>query len=542
MRALIGLCFVTLLGLCCSGSVWAVSCPVAAPHAPSEAAQAYLRAEYDRASTLYLQALQANPYDPQLTAGLVDVFLKQQRVEEAANVLQKAIAVHPRSVVLQTSLGLTQYREGEPQLAASTAVVAMGIDPCYPRLRLLEVLILRLNSMFKSAADRLRIAHLLDPYDPEIRRRWISTLPLQQRISEEEAYLASANGNDPDDLRRMHLYLEALKKYAAEPHKSCQLVSSSVSTEIPFARIMRDATHIQAFGLDVKLNGHNARLEIDTGASGLVLGRSIAKKAGLEAFAQTEFGGVGSGPERSGYTAYVDAIKIGTLEFRDCEVEVLDTNNVVGIDGLVGMDVFSKLLVTLDYPMRKLDLGPLPQRPQETSPAKPSLDTDDAQDADIKASTDAKAAATSRQDRYIAPEMRDWTKVYRIGHQLIIPAALNQSKPKLFILDTGAFTTSISPEAAREVTKVHSDNSLTVRGLSGKVEKVYEADDVTFTFANVRQPGRGVVAFDMSNISKHNGLNISGFIGFATLGQMTVKIDYRDALVKFDYHPGRGYH
>ncbi len=490
---------------------------------------------------LYSQALQGNPNDPQLTAGLVEVLLKQQRVEEAEDIVQKAIAVHAGSVILQTSLGLVQYRKGEPQLASRTAAAAMNIDPCYPRLRLLELLILRLNSMFRSAAEQLRIAHLLDPYDPEIRARWISTLPLQQRISEEEAYLASANGNDSEQLRRMRLNLDALKKHAAQPHKPCQLVSTDVSTEIPFARILRDSLHIQAFGLDVKLNGHNVRMEIDTGASGLVIGRSIAKRIGLEPFAQGEVGGVGSGPERSSYSAYVDAIKIGTLEFHDCEVEVLDTNNVVGLDGLVGMDVFSRLLVTLDYPMRKLDLEPLPPRPQETSVAKPSLETDDAQDADTKTVADAKASR-GPWDRYVAPEMKDWTKVFRVGHQLIIPAALNQSKPKLFILDTGAFTTSISPEAAREVTKVHSDDHLTVRGISGKVEKVYEADDVTFTFANVRQPGRGVVAFDTSNISKHNGINISGFIGFTTLGQMTVKIDYRDALVKFDYNPHRGYH
>jgi predicted aspartyl protease len=366
-------------------------------------------------------------------------------------------------------------------------------------------------------------------------------LPLQQRISEEEAYLASANGNDPDDLRRMRLYLEELKKLAAEPHKSCQSVSTNVATQIPFAYILRDATHIRAFGLDVKLNNQSTRLEIDTGASGLVIGRSVAKRLGLEPFAQTEYGGIGSGPERSGYVAYVDTIKIGALEFHDCEVEVLDTKDVVGVDGLVGMDVFSKLLVTLDYPMRKLDLEPLPPRPQETSPAKPSLDTDEAQNTDVKTGG-ALATGVGPQDRYIAPEMKNWTRVYRVGHQLIIPAMLNQSTSKLFILDTGAFSTSISPEAAREITKVHSDDHLVIRGLSGKVEKVYEADNVTFTFANVRQPGRGVVAFDTSNISKHNGINISGFIGITTLGQMTVKIDYRDALVKFDYNPNRGYH
>jgi hypothetical protein len=120
---------------------------------------------------------------------------------------------------------------------------------------------------------------------------------------------------------------------------------------------------------------------------------------------------------------------------------------------------------------------------------------------------------------------------------------LNQSTnpPKLFILDTGSFSTTISPEAARGVTKLRTDQWTTVRGISGKVEKVYSADNVTFIFANLSQPGRDVVSFDISNISKDTGLEVSGFIGATTLGQLTMHIDYRDGLVKFDYDPKRPY-
>jgi predicted aspartyl protease len=137
--------------------------------------------------------------------------------------------------------------------------------------------------------------------------------------------------------------------------------------------------------------------------------------------------------------------------------------------------------------------------------------------------------------------MSDWTKVYRSGHNLLLPAMLNESAVRLFILDTGAFTTTISPEAAREVTKVHSDHDLIVRGISGKVEKVYSADNITFRFAHLQQRGEGVVAFDTSNLSKSAGLEVSGLIGFSTLSHLTVKIDYRDALVKFEYDPKRGF-
>jgi hypothetical protein len=36
-------------------------------------------------------------------------------------------------------------------------------------------------------------------------------------------------------------------------------------------------------------------------------------------------------------------------------------------------------------------------------------------------------------------------------------------------------------------------------------------------------------------------MEISGFLGANTLDQLTIHIDYRDGLVKFDYDPNRGY-
>jgi hypothetical protein len=36
-------------------------------------------------------------------------------------------------------------------------------------------------------------------------------------------------------------------------------------------------------------------------------------------------------------------------------------------------------------------------------------------------------------------------------------------------------------------------------------------------------------------------MEISGFIGYTALGQLTISIDYRDGLVKFTYDSKRGY-
>ena len=212
------------------------------------------------------------------------------------------------------------------------------------------------------------------------------------------------------------------------------------------------------------------------------------------------------------------------------------------------MDVFSRFLITLDYPMRKLLLAPLPPRPNDVTPQKPTLQTTSSRDDDDPPVNATEAPATAPKptprgprDRYIAPEMKGWTPIYRIGHNLLIPASLNNTEMKMFILDTGAFATTISPEAAREVTKVHSDDRIKVRGISGNVDNVFTADDITFRFANISQKVQDVVAFTTSSLSKNLNMEVSGLIGFSALGQMTIGIDYRDGLMKFTYDPNRGY-
>jgi predicted aspartyl protease len=524
-----------------------VSCQIAAPRIPSPAQTAFLHGDYDGAVRLYNEALTHAPLDPNLTAGLADVLLHQQKFGEANDLVVKALSAHPQSAVLETALGFVQFRAGTPWLTAQTAAQATKLDPCYARSRLLNVEIFRLNSLFKAAAAELKTAHLLDPYDPDIRFAWLRTRPLAVRIKALEEYLNSPTGADPDDQRQLRFYLDGLKKLAAQPRKPCLLTSNSNRTELPFVRIMQGANSVRAYGLDVKLNEHTVRLAVDTGAGGLFINRSIARQAGLQEFSATEVAGVGDGGRKVGYTAYVDSIRIGSLEFHDCAVTVMDSRKVADVDGLIGTNVFSKLLVTLDYPMRKILLGPLPSRPQDTAASQPSLATDaEENSATEHAGRDDKREASPSanqgpQDRYIAPEMADWTKVYRMDDKLLIPAALNQTIQRLFVLDTGAFSTVISPDAARAVTKVREDYQTGVHGVSGKVKQVYATGAVMVDFANLRQPADGVVAFDMSDLSKHMGLEISGFLGITTLGQLQVKIDYRDALVKFEYDPKRGY-
>ncbi|MFZ1085294.1 MAG: aspartyl protease family protein [Terracidiphilus sp.] len=540
----------------------ATTCSVARHELISEADKALRTADYAKAAKLYQSDLASHQENTDLTIGLVHALLHQQKVQEAEDAVKAALIKAPNSAALITLRGEVEYRQGTPWAAGDSAFVSLKLDPCNPRTHLLLADLDRLSSLYASSRAHLEDAHRLDPVDPEIRLEWIETLSPKERIAELEAYLSSPMGDDEDDVRHLRQYLERLKKMAAEPHKACHLVSQVTATEIPFDRIMVDATRASGFGLDVKLNGHNSLLEVDTGAGGLLISRSLAKHAGIKSFSATEMSGVGDEGYKPGYSAYADSIRIGNLEFQDCMVEVMDSRSALSDeDGLIGMDVFSRFLVTLNYPKHKLILGPLPPRPGESVAALTlktgEMESDDSNDAEepsttekqdnsatnsSAASTAAKNAAPINKphgpyDRYIAPEMKDYTKVYRVGHLLILPAGLNYEKIRLFVLDTGAFATTISPQAAREVTKVYSNYNLRVQGISGDVKDVFTANEITFRFAQLSQKVNGVVSIDTSKSSKDIGIELSGFLGASTLNHLTIHIDYRDGLVKFDYDP-----
>jgi hypothetical protein len=426
-------------------------------------------------------------------------------------------------------LGEVKFRQGEPLDVEPAVIQSYKLDPCNPRTRLLFARFSEINSRFATARQQIGLAHQFDPEDPEIRAAWIQTLPMAQRIPEMEAYLAAPNANAPETIHRMQGDLAEWKKQAGQPARACRLVSTAAPADIPFIRLgvwggdLLDQQHNRAFGLTVQLNSASARMQLGAGDGGLAVYRPIADRAGLKRLTESQPGGPDGKPV---YLAYADSIKIGNLEFKDCTVKVIDSGSRFDdTDGLIGLDVFSDYLVTVDYPMHKVQLGPLPARPAEGTAPAPSLRTTSPDDAGLP--------QANVYDRFAAPEMKDYTQIFRVGDNLILPAVINASKLKLFILDLGASESNISPGLAMDVTKVHEK--------PGPGPKVFEADAITYNFARMSQKVTNVLTADTSPISRSLGMDISGQIGANTFQLLIMHIDYRDGLVKFEYIPNRGY-
>jgi hypothetical protein len=225
-------------------------------------------------------------------------------------------------------------------------------------------------------------------------------------------------------------------------------------------------------------------------------------------------------------------VKIGGIEFTNCAVEILEKWSVLDSDGLIGGDVFDASQLTLDFPKHELRIAPLPERPGEKK----------ADPAQADAAGDDEEAEP--HDRYVAPEMAKWDLIYRIGHELLMPTGIVETKrvkdmdawkDKLFVMDTGSDSMVISPPAAREVTKVSRDDSVSFGGIQGEVDKVYEAGKFTLAFAGLRMDAPSTVSVDLTKFSHDDGVEISGFIGAPALFQVVMHIDYRDNLVWCEY-------
>jgi predicted aspartyl protease/Tfp pilus assembly protein PilF len=506
------------------------------------------------AIVMYRDALKTDPKLVPAQAGLVSAYVRNDEVDAASELAKTSLAAQPNSALLLSAMGTVQYRRGEVPEAEASFLSAKKIDPnlVQPYLGLARVY--RTALFYRRAYDQIKRAHEIAPQDPEVQRAWLNMLPRRERLKALEAYLATAHPDTVEETASLRSWLDYLKATADQPVHACKLVNNVENTQTQMQIFLRDTKHVAGYGLIVKLNDRNQRLLLDTGASGILINRNAAEKAGLKRVSAMQFSGIGEKGRRDAYFAIADEVRIGDLEFKDCIVTVSEKSMGLDEDGLIGGDVFSSYVVDIDIPGDMLRLSPLPKRPDDTN-VKASLasESDSDVESEPESAKDAKPeekpaadkavaalpAPRFPKDRYIAPEMAQWARIYRIGHSLVIPTHVNDSKTMLFILDTGAFSNLMSTRAARTVTRVSSDETIKIKGLSGEVNKTYTADKATLQFANIRQPNQDMVAIDFSKICKDLGIEISGFLGFSTFRQLEMKIDYRDGLVDFIYDPSK---
>lgn len=435
---------------------------------------------------------------PDLFALLAQSFLKLDDVKAAEETSRKALETFPQSALAHAARGDVLFRRGLIPEAESEYKSALKMDETCARAWLGQGKVDAVLARRNRAKEAVSRAHELDPGDGDALYEWAIRQPYPENVVALEKHLSEFRSG-PESEGHERDYLELNKALAGRP---VWILNPDVSrSELKLeSMIAGPALGIRGYALRVRFNDRaEATLLVDTGASGVTITRKFAEKIGARKLSDAALEGVGKGGAARGYRAWVDKIAVGALEFHDCFVHV-SPGSVAELDGVIGTDVFEKFLVTLDFPTRKLRLDPLP-------------------------------APSSGDDP--PAEGGDFSQVFTFGHFLLLRTRAGDKVAGLFVIDSGSNLSSISPEPARQLGKMRPLNT-TVMGMSGGANSAFVADGVTLEFGKARRQDQRIITVDLHSVSKDLGTEISGQIGFNTLKNMRVMIDYRDGLVGFE--------
>jgi tetratricopeptide (TPR) repeat protein len=492
----------------------------------SHALHLYRTGKFDEAATAYNAIISAGGPDLVLAyTGLARVYLRQEKVSDAVAAANSAVALTPGKTPAITALGEVYFRQGKLKQAEDAFLNPLRACDVDARSYLGLTRLYRATSNYERAKKSIDQAYKLDPDDPDIQRSYMYSLSRFEVVAFLRAYLSRESDDDAEHRRGLQRQLELLED-ESQQKAPCRITSKVTATQTSMETLLEGPNRLRGYGLKVKVNNASAKLMLDTGASGITIDKKIAEKAGVKKIAESYLRGIGDKPVTGGYTALADTIEIGDLQFENCYVEVVNRNSVLEDDGLIGADVFASYLVDIDFPNSKFKLSQLPPYP-DASPKEA------AQQATLESQP---SHDVQRHDRYIAPNMKEYTPIFHFGHMLLIPTQVNNSAPMLFAMDTGSWDNTITPDAAQQVTKIVRDTDARVRGLSGDVKNVYVADKADLKFAHFKQDRQDLITFSLDGISNSLGTEVSGLLGFRMLYMLDIKIDYRDGLVDFTYN------
>ncbi len=442
-----------------------------------------------------MQALAQQPHDAAVASRLVETLLVEDKLAQAAEQMSAALAANPKSAPVLTAEAEVQIRRGQPWLAMQSLEEAAAADPCYARVHLVRSRIFRIDSMYASERSELQKAYDIDVTDPDILMSWSRIMPAAHEIEGTAQALGSMKDLDAQTRTKAETTIRSMIPLLHEDSQTCKMAPAASATSIPLLPSKDDGKHIDGFRIEVKFPKSTAKLQLDSAASGIYISKALADQNGFE-----------RAPDAPVGTVQADTVQIGSLEFHDCMVGVSDIPFPGKADGFIGTDTLASYLITIDSRNQKLKLDPLPPQP------------------DILPSDRAKSG-----------ELAGFEPVYHRRHYLLVPVSIDNKTRKLFALDTGMRMSAMNSETAHSVSdiKVNFTNPLPTK--SGPPAQVYR-DNFDFQFAGMStsRQGGSILAFEPTVIDHNTGFDVAGMLGFDILGQLTIQLDYRDGLVKFE--------
>ncbi len=526
------LCFALPSALTAQTQPGQIHCTILVAAPLTDADRAFIAGDFAKAETLYSAQL-SGPTAIANYSGVIRAQLAQNKLAEALATAQHATAIPPAAA--QALLGDVQFRSGKVDDAASAYSKAVSADPCWARGQYGLGRLSEITSHHATAARKLAAAHMLAPGDAQITAAYLETQPAAQHAAGLHTLLASNPILAPDTVGRLTGELAIL-----DQHKTCTVSEPFTTANLTLDPIMINGVYERGWGLRTRINDADTPLlHLDSTASGIVLSQKDAQRAGVKPLTT-----IPASPDAS-YLGVADRVKIGNLEYHDCPVHVVPISALGGPGGesLIGTDFFRDHLIHIDYVAKLVSLNSFPAPPSLSQPAPNSL-----------------------TEPYISPEEKNWSPVYIVDSNLVMPTMLNKQGPFSFLIDTGIGRTVLSPAVQSAVLGSSKDATLNLIGTSATYVKVMRRDgggDVLVTA--VRGPDGNLlrvttpvkmpvyrftkyeftddlaVSFDISPKSHDMGYEASALLGFYVLRNYFLDINYRDGLIQILYDQNQRY-
>lgn len=474
---------------------------------PADPIAVYKSGDYVHAIPLLQQAVAKNPKDPVMQAALLSALVYQGRVDEAADAAENDAQNFPQSPDVLAARGDFAFYMGDMPEAEKLYKAALKLKAENARASYGLCRVFRAASLYHSARLLCLGAHELDPDDALITLAFTNYLVGDKR----REFLPGFMQSHPWFFGHLEQVTETNSDLRGElqQRKPFELDGARQEVTLPLT-YLRDGPRITGIGIQVSLQGGKSlRLLLDTGASGMLLTQTAIDKAGLNHVGSFDVHGIGDKGARNAFLAVADTCSIGTLQYKTCVIRATAGKKglVNAEDGLLGTDFFSDYLITIDFQRLTLHLAPLPERPPNPQ----------------------------GYDRAPLPSENGFTPVFRFGDHLYVTTHVNGKSTGLFLIDTGSGMSAIDSTFARLTTKISGDQYMHVKGVSGYVKDVFEANKAELQFGRFRQSNLGLTAFNLNNNPEHQEVRMDGILGFPVLILFRLSLDYRNGLVNFDY-------
>ena len=301
-----------------------------------------------------------------------------------------------------------------------------------------------------------------------------------------------ANLNQPDRAARAVAQRQIHQRL--EGRLPARLASPYVTYRLPLTGFRPVSSAQDGILISARINaGKPLRLLLDTGARGILLNPRPARDLNLENIVASSLSGFGEAVTGESRVALARTVSFGDLTFEECLIEVAGRSLTTGADGVIGADIFQSFKIGVDAHARRLQLTPFDNVPGETSyPSVPAVG---------------------------------------IRNLLLLRTRVEGGKEGLFLLDTGAAYTAVSPEYLPPTQQTSSPVNL--QGARGPLNGAFRTGPLTFEVAGLPLLETAPLAMDLRPISQLEGIDIAGILGYSTLSKSPFTLDLRHGTVVF---------